>query len=175
MGLFNPSEGTAIKYQSVNSYIPASIVSSLTNNPKTAFDVSPAMLIPESTAVIGGVARISAAGLFSTGVVSLSLTLSIEMQGQIVASVSVTPALSLANLPWDIDVTATILSNGQVEVRGQASFNTSLNAATVMNIRNMTSFSMSTVGGVPVTVSAQWGVAAIGGIITLRQSLVQIT
>lgn len=176
MATFNPPEiSGGIKFQYVNPDRPAgnTITSSLVANPKTAF--ASTTVIPESTAVIGGKAQIHATGLFGTGVVSLGLTVSIEMSGVTVASVTVTPALSLVNMPWNIDITATILSSGLVEVQGQASFSSSLTAATVVNIRNTADYSMSISGGVPVTISAQWGGLSVGGTISLRQMFVVVT
>ncbi len=167
--------GSAIKYQYVNPDAPAgnTIVSSLTSNPKTAFTST--STIPEIYATVGGVARVEGSGLYGSGVVSLNLTVSIEMGGLIVGSVTVTPVLNLANMAWRIEITATILNSGLVEVQGYASFGSSLTATTVVNIRNTASFNMPLSGGVPVTISSQWGTLAVGGTITLKQMLVQVT
>lgn len=175
MPIFNPTEGSSIKYQTVNAEIPAPIISSLIANPKTSFNINPAIVIPESAAIIGGVAHIEGSGVFTTGLVALNLTLSVEMQGIIVASATVTPALNLINMGWEIDIIATILSSGQVEVQGHAAFSSSLTVSNLVKIRNTVSYSMSTSGGVPVTISAQWGILAAGGSITLRQSFIQVT
>lgn len=176
MPVYNPIETSAgmVKFQYVNPDRPAgnTIASSLTSNPKTAF--ASTTIIPESTATIGGIAHISGKGLFGSGIISLNLTVSVEMAGVTVASVSVIPALSLVNMPWSIDINATILSSGMVEVQGDASFSSSLTAATVINIRNTADYSMSVSGGVPVTISAQWGALALGGTISLRQMIVQV-
>lgn len=175
MPVYNNPVGNTIKYQYVNPDIPSgnTISSSLVANPKIAF--ASTTTIPESTAVIGGVARIEGRGLFGSGLISLALTVSVEMAGVTVASVSVTPALNLANMPWNIDIHATILSSGLVEIQGYASFSSALAATTVMNIRNTASYNMSIAGGVPVTISASWGALALGGIITLRQMIVTVT
>lgn len=175
MPVYNNQVGTPIKFQYVNPDRPAgnTITSNLVANPKTAF--ASTTTIPESTAVIGGKAEIHGSGLFGSGIVSLGLTVTVEMGGVTVASVSVTPALNLANMPWNIDLTATILASGMVEVQGQSSFSSSLTAATVMNVRNTVDYSMSIAGGVPVTISAQWGSLALGGSISLRQFTVMVT
>lgn len=174
MPIYNPLEGN-IKYQYVNPDIPAgnTILSSVSSNPKTAFISS--TTIPEVTAIIGGIANITGSGLYGSGIISLGLTVSVEMAGSVVATTTVTPALSLTNMPWNINVVATILNSGLIEVTGQASFSSSLTAATLVNIRNTSSYSMSTVGGVPVTISVTWGTLALGGTITLRQMTVNVT
>jgi len=174
MPLFNPTEIGGAKYHWVNPDIPTgnTVVSSVTANPKTAFASTTS--IPESTALIGGIAHITGRGLFGSGVVSLGLTISVEMAGIVVATVTVTPALSLTNMPWYIDIVATILNSGQVEIQGSASFSSSLTAATMINIRNLAPFTMSTAGGVPVTISAQYGALAVGGTITLRQMVIEV-
>lgn len=174
MPVFNPPEASPYKYQYVMTDIPASLSSSLVANPKTAFAITNPPVIPESTAVIGGLAHIKVGGLFGSGAVSLSQTISIQMQGLDVATATFTPALNLANMPWDIEIFASIFSNGTVEVRGEAILGTS-GAATVMAIRNTTAFTMSTTGGVPVGVSNQYGVLAVGGTISLRQFIVQVS
>lgn len=174
MPLFTPSEqSTGIKYQYVLTEIPSALSSGLVFNTKVPFAIT-SPIIPESTAVIGGVAKIKAGGLFGSGALSLAQTISIQMQGLDVASVTFTPALNLANMPWDIDIEATILSNGTVIVHGDAILGTASNAV-VVSIRNTTAFTMSTAGGVPVAVSNSYGALSIGGTITLRQLIVQVT
>lgn len=170
MPVYNPIEGAMIKYQSVNSSTPTPIASTVIANPKTAFAIDPPMVIPESTAVIGGVAKIQGAGVFTTGALALNLSVYIDMQSTAVATATVTPALNLVNTGWEIDIVATILGTGQVEVQGQAIF-----GGTVVKIKNTVAYSMSTAGGVPVVISAAWGTLALGGSITLRQSLIQVT
>lgn len=176
MPLYNPPETVAgaFKYQYVMTDMPPALTSNLVLNTKTAFAVSPAPLIPESTATIGGVAHIKAGGLFGTGVVALIQTISIQMQGIDVATVAFTAAINLTNQPWDIDIHATIFSNGTVEVRGEAVLGTA-STAMVVAIRNTSAFTMSTAGGVPVTVSNNYGTLAVGGTISLRQFLIQIS
>lgn len=174
MPVYNPLEGSAIKYKYINPDIPAgnTVTSSLISNPKTAFTSS--TTIPESTAVIGGIASITASGVYGSGIVSLGLTVNVEMAGIVVGSVTVTPVLSLTNMPWNLDVKATILNSGLVEVQGQVSFASSLTATTLVNIRNTASYSMSITGGVPVVISIQYGALALGGTITLRQMIVEV-
>lgn len=175
MPLFNPIENTAtgIKYQYSLIDIPPALTSSLVANPKTAFAVASAPLIPESTALIGGVALIEAGGLFGNGIVAIAQTISIQMQGIDVASVTFTPAANLSNKAWLMKIKATILSSGTVEVQGDLTLGTAA-AATVITINNTAAFTMSVAGGVPVTVSNQFGALALGGTITLRQLTVTV-
>lgn len=177
MPIFNPPQETS-SFKWTNPDIPSgnTVVSSLVANPKVAFasGLLADSKIPEPYCLIGGVARISAKGMYSSGVVSVGMTVYIDMAGVTVASVSVTPVLNLASMPWALDITATILGDGKVEIQGYASFSSSLTAATVINIRNTASFTMSIVGGVQVTPGIQFGALAVGGSITMRQMIIEV-
>lgn len=167
--------GSAIKYQYVNADIPlGNTIKSALTNPRVAF--ASTALIPEPTAVIGGVAHIQGRGVYNSGAVALGLTMTIQMANVTVATAAITlSVLGLVNMAWSIDANATILADGKVEVQGQATFSNSAVSTTVVNIPNTTSFTMPIAGGVPVTISAQWGTLALGGEVTLRQMIVQVT
>lgn len=171
MPTYNPIlAGSMIKFQYVNPDIPAgnTIASALIGNTKTAF--ASTTTIPESTAIIGGIAQIMGAGVINSGITALSLTISIEMAGIVVATAVQAVSINLTNTGWKIDIRATILGNGTVEVQGMCNLGTS-----VLPIKNTAPFAMSTAGGVPVTISATWGTLALGGSITLRQLIVQVS
>lgn len=179
MPYYPPTDGMSpVLFKWTNPDIPSgnTVASTLIANPKVAFVSGqlPDSKIPEEYCRIGGVARISAKGNYSSGVAAIGMTVGIDMAGVTVASVSITPVLNLGNMPWSIDITATILGNGQVEIQGMASFSSSLTAATVMNIRNIATFTMSTAGGVQVTPFTQFGALALGGSITLRQMIIEV-
>lgn len=171
---YPPTEGAAFKYQYVNATQQSgdTVTSALLGATKTAF--ASQALIPESSATIGGIAYIKASGLYGSGVVSLSQTVTIEMQGQVVASASFTPALNVTNLGWSMEVSATILANGTIEIQGSANFGT-VAGSTVFSTKNATPFTMSMNGGVPVTVSNQFGGVSVGGTISMRQLIVQVS
>lgn len=178
MGYSAPEPVNNTFFKWTNPDIPTgnTITSSLIANPKVYFASGqlPDAKIPEQYCLIGGVARISAKGVYSSGVIAVGMTLAIDMAGVTVASVTITPALNLGSMPWAMDITATILTDGKVEIQGYASFATSLTATSVINIRNITSFTMSIAGGVQVSPNVQFGALAVGGSITLRQMIIEV-
>lgn len=171
MPVYNPLEipnGT-LKYQYVNPDIPSgnTISSTLVASPKTAF--TSRATIPESTATIGGIASIVGRGVLSTGITALNLTITVEMAGQVVATATQMASVNLSNQGWSMEIQAIILGNGTVEVQGMC-----IITSNPMPIRNTVTYTMSTSGGVPVTISVQYGTLALGGSITLRQFILQV-
>lgn len=176
MPLYNPPTGSIV-FQYVNPDIPAgnTITSALIANPKTPFASNGS--IPEAAAFIGAEANLEASGIWST-LLNLPLTLTVDFQGVTIATATLPIALisgTITSKKWSLQLTATIQNSGMIEVQGSAQFWTTDTSMVALPIKNTTQFSMSTAGGVPFVVSAQWGALSLGGSITLRQLVVQVT
>lgn len=176
MPTWNP-QTSGLLWQYVNPTIQSgdTITSTLLANPKTPFP-SASTSIPEAATGIGYALKIVADGVYST-VLTLPFTLTVELGGLTVGTAVLPVSLlsgAVTNRKWQLDLEATIQASGLVEVQGQAMFWTTATAMAPVEIKNTTQFSMSTVGGVPINLTAQWGALSLGGSIQLRQIIAQV-
>lgn len=175
MPLFNPQEGSAIKYQYNNSEIPAgnTVASSLVLNPETTFASSGS--IPSNVFAPGQIVRIYVAGVYGSGLLSLPLTLKVKSGSNTLASVAFTPILNLANKGWSIELFCNVFNLATVEIQGTATFAGTGSTSNVMPVGNSSSFSVNMNNDVPISFTAQWGALAVGGTIQLRIFSIQVT
>jgi hypothetical protein len=163
------STDRAFRYQYTNPSIPSgnTVTSSLVTNSETSFTSS--AIIPASAFNTGAIVHIEASGLYSTGVVSLPLTVKVKSGSMVLASSSFTPVLNLTNQGWEMDLTCNVFDLSTVEIQGTAMF------GTMTTVNNTASFSVNMSNDVPVSISATWGSLAVGGSIQLRILAVQVS
>lgn len=172
MPLTNPPEGQSFKYQFSNTDIPAgnTIASALVANPETLFSTNTE--IPSNVFSPGTIVKVRIAGTYGTGIVSLPLTIRIKSGATVLGSVTLTPLLNLTNKGWMMEVECNVFDLQTVDIQGQGIFG---GMPDPYAIGNTSTFSVNMNNNVPVSASAQWGALALGGSITLRQLIVQVS
>jgi hypothetical protein len=171
MPSFDPYAANNIgKFRYKNADIPAgnTVISALVSNPETLFTSNTE--IPSSVFSADSVVSIEARGVYSTGVISLPLTVRVKSGTAILGSVTLTPALSLSNRGWSIELRCNIFDLQTVDIQGEAVFG---GMPDPYAIGNSSVFSVNMNNNVPISVSVQWGALALGGSIQLRQLIVQ--
>lgn len=172
MPLFNPSDASSFKFQFTNTDIPSgnTIISALLANPEILFVTNTE--IPSNAFSPATIVKIRASGMYSSGVVSLPLTVRIKSGTTVLGSVTLTPLLNLSNRGWSIELECSVFDLQTVDIQGQGVFG---GMPDPYVIGNNTTFTVNMNNNVPISASAQWGALALGGSITLRQLVVQVS
>lgn len=131
-----------------------------------------------NTLAVGSVIRLSLTGVFSSTLLSPTLTGKVKLGGATVLNTgALTIAVGAANNGWTatgLFIVTAIGATGSVEIQGYAEFATAATTSLSVNVANTAPFTIDTTASLALTVTVQWGTASASNTITLRQMLVEL-
>lgn len=131
--------------------------------------------IPAGTFAVGDAARVTAYGVYGTGLAGVSLELKVTTGsgGSVyVTTGAVTAAPGLANRGWKAEAVI-IAKAASVEAQGVMFRSTAANAGIILDMENTGPVGTALDNAASLEVVAQWGAADPANTITLRQMIVE--
>ena len=133
--------------------------------------------IPANGLSAGQVLEVNLAGVYGTAVIAPTLQIQILIGATVVLTTGViTCVAALSGLSWSARCTLLVQSigvSGSIDAQGRMDFATAATTALSALIGNSSAFTINTTVTEAITVTVQWGVAAVASTITMRQMFVE--